>query len=64
MNEIAAYLANASYVAALGGPPLSDLKYGVNLVPAGEKSLLFGPPPNFVVNVEFLDRNRRRQTGL
>lgn len=55
MNEIAAYLANASYVAALGGPPLADLKYGIIIVPAGEESLLFGPPPNFAVNEEFLD---------
>lgn len=47
MNEIAAYLANASYVAALGGPPLADLKYGIISVPAGEESLLFGKSPKF-----------------
>jgi hypothetical protein len=55
MNEIAAYLANASYVAALGGPPLADLKYGIIIVPAGEESLLFGPGSNFVMDQDFLD---------
>ncbi|KAK4034043.1 hypothetical protein C8A01DRAFT_39472 [Parachaetomium inaequale] len=55
MNEIAAYLANASYVAALGGPPLADLKYGIIVVPVGEESLLFGRPPDFVASHEFLD---------
>jgi hypothetical protein len=46
MNEIAAYLANASYVAALGGPPLADLKYGIIIVPVGEENLLFGRQPS------------------
>jgi hypothetical protein len=55
MNEIAAYLANASYVTALGGPPLADLKYGVIIVPAGEESLLFGPKSTFVVDQAFVD---------
>ena len=55
INEIAAYLANASYVAALGGPPLANLKYGVIIVPVGEESLLFGEKPDFVMNQDFLD---------
>ncbi|KAK4033776.1 hypothetical protein C8A01DRAFT_49694 [Parachaetomium inaequale] len=55
MNEIAAYLANASYVAALGGPPLADLKYGIIIVPAGEESLLFGPSPDFAIGQDFVD---------
>lgn len=55
MNEIAAYLANASYVAALGGPPLADLKYGIIIVPAGEESLLFGRSPDFEISKEFRD---------
>lgn len=55
MNEIAAYLANASYVAALGGPPLANLKYGIIIVPVGEESLLFGQQPDFAVNQDFLD---------
>jgi hypothetical protein len=55
MNEIAAYLANASYVAALGGPPLADLKYGIIIVPAGEEALLFGRPPDFAISQEFID---------
>jgi hypothetical protein len=56
MNEIAAYLANASYVAALGGPPLADLKYGIIIVPVGEEKLLFGRQQhNFVMTQEFLD---------
>lgn len=42
MNEIAAYLANASYVVSLGGPPNADLKYGIVVVPVGEESLLLG----------------------
>ncbi|KAH6617150.1 hypothetical protein F5144DRAFT_384770 [Chaetomium tenue] len=55
MNEIAAYLANASYVAALGGPPLADLKYGIIIVPAGEERLLFGPPSQSLLNQDFVD---------
>lgn len=55
MNEIAAYLANASYVASLGGPPLADLKYGIIIVPAGEELLLFGRAPDFVMDQAFLD---------
>jgi hypothetical protein len=55
MNEIAAYLANASYVVALGGPPLADLKYGVIIVPAGEEKLLFGPPSQSLLNQDFVD---------
>ncbi|EAQ84801.1 predicted protein [Chaetomium globosum CBS 148.51] len=55
MNEIAAYLANASYVAALGGPPLADLKYGIIIVPAGEERLLFGPPSQSLLNQDFID---------
>jgi hypothetical protein len=55
MNEIAAYLANASYVVALGGPPLADLKYGIVIVPAGEEGLLFGRPPDFAISQAFID---------
>ena len=55
MNEIAAYLANASYVVALGGPPLADLKYGIVIVPAGEEKLLFGPPSQSLLNQDFVD---------
>lgn len=43
LNQVGAYLANASYVVALGGPPLADLRYGIIVVPVGEESLLFGP---------------------
>lgn len=55
MNEIAAYLANASYVVALGGPPLADLKYGIIVVPAGEESLLFSRSPDFALDQNFID---------
>jgi len=55
MNEIAAYLANASYVVALGGPPLADLKYGIIVVPAGDESLLFSRSPDFVLNQDLID---------
>ncbi|KAK3991468.1 hypothetical protein QBC44DRAFT_50275 [Cladorrhinum sp. PSN332] len=37
MNQTAAYLANASYVAALSGPPVADVMYGILIVPAGEE---------------------------
>lgn len=67
MNEIAAYLANASYVVALGGPPLADLKYGIVIVPAGEEKLLFGPRPsqslldqNFVDAIDDANRDYDR----
>ncbi len=49
-TEIAAYLANASYVVSLGGPPLADLEYGVIIVPAGTEIELFGRKPDHVVN--------------
>jgi hypothetical protein len=55
MNEIAEYLANASYVVALGGPPLADLKYGIIVVPAGDESLLFSRSPDFVLNQDLID---------
>jgi hypothetical protein len=54
INEIAAYLTNASYVISLGGPPLADLKYGIIVVPVGE-SLLFDPKMNQVWSREFID---------
>jgi hypothetical protein len=55
MNEIAAYLANATYVVSLGGPPLADLKYGIVIVPAGQESLLFAPSAQSVINQDFVD---------
>ncbi len=55
MNEIAAYLANASYVVSLGGPLLADLKYGVIIVPSGEEPLLFGPAPETAITQDFID---------
>lgn len=55
MTEIAAYLASASYVTCLGGPPLANLKYGIIIVPAGEEKLLFGGRPKFEVTEEFID---------
>lgn len=42
MNDMGAYLANASYTVSLGGPPSADLKYGIIIVPVGEESTLFG----------------------
>lgn len=55
MTEVAAYLANASYVISVGGPPLADLKYGIIVVPVGEESLLFGRAPDHVLDRDFLD---------
>ncbi|ROV90543.1 hypothetical protein VSDG_07428 [Cytospora chrysosperma] len=46
VNDIGAYLANASYIVSVGGPPVSDLRYGVILVPLGEERLLFGKQPD------------------
>lgn len=46
VNDIGAYLANASYIVSVGGPPVSDLKYGIILVPLGEERLLFGKQPD------------------
>jgi hypothetical protein len=39
--ELGGYLASASYIVSLGGPPLPDLKYGIIVVPTGEEDLLF-----------------------
>lgn len=55
MTEISAFLANASYVVSVGGPPLADLKYGVIFVPVGEESLVLGPSPDHVREDEFID---------
>jgi hypothetical protein len=41
-TEVSAYLASATYVASLCGPPLRDMAYGVIIVPAGEEALLLG----------------------
>lgn len=46
LNDFGAYLANASYMVSVGGPPLTDIKYGIILVPAGEERLLFGQQPD------------------
>lgn len=46
LNDFGAYLANASYMVSVGGPPLADIKYGIILVPAGEERLLFGQQPD------------------
>ncbi|KAK4186390.1 hypothetical protein QBC35DRAFT_501456 [Podospora australis] len=70
MNEIAAYLANASYVASLSGPPLNDMKYGIFIVAAGSEHLLFGSPstPGFAITREFIeavdDANQDYQKAL
>lgn len=46
LNDVGAYLANASYVVSVGGPPLTDLKYGIVLVPVGDENLLFRQQPD------------------
>ncbi|KUI61128.1 hypothetical protein VP1G_08322 [Cytospora mali] len=55
VNDIGAYLANASYIVSVGGPPVSDLKYGVILVPVGEERLLFGKQPDNEVSHDLGD---------
>jgi hypothetical protein len=55
VNEVSAFLANASYVLSLGGPPLANLKYGVFIVPVGEESFLLGPKPEKATSRDFLD---------
>ncbi len=45
-DELAAYLANARYVASVCGPPVADLEYGIIVVPAGEERLLFSTMPS------------------
>lgn len=46
LNDVGAYLANASYVVSVSGPPLTDLKYGIVLVPVGDENLLFRQQPD------------------
>ncbi len=54
LNEMGAYMANASYMASLGGPPSADIKWGIIMVPAGEEQLLFsGQPGNGVADSFF-----------
>ncbi|KAL7620925.1 hypothetical protein AAE478_008236 [Parahypoxylon ruwenzoriense] len=67
INEVGAYLANASYVVSLGGPPLADLKYGIIVVPVCQETLLFGEKPDGVMTQSFLDavdeaKHVRRET--
>lgn len=54
MNDMGAYLANASYTVSLGGPPSADLKYGIIIVPVGEESTLFGTQPSGVMTPSFV----------
>lgn len=54
MNDMGAYLANASYAVSLGGPPSADLKYGIIVVPVGEEGTLFGKQPSDVMTPEFI----------
>ncbi|ROW10031.1 hypothetical protein VPNG_06496 [Cytospora leucostoma] len=54
MNDMGAYLANASYTVSLGGPPSADLKYGIIIVPVGEESTLFGTQPSDVMTPSFI----------
>ncbi|KAH8736306.1 hypothetical protein BGZ61DRAFT_527273 [Ilyonectria robusta] len=54
-DEIEAYLANASYVISLDGPPSADLKYGVIIVKTGNEMMHFGERPADVFTQSFLD---------
>ncbi|KAH7017024.1 hypothetical protein EDB80DRAFT_827329 [Ilyonectria destructans] len=54
-DEIEAYLANASYVISLDGPPSADLKYGVIIVKTGNEMMHFGEGPGDVFTQSFLD---------
>lgn len=54
MNDMGAYLANASYAVSLGGPPSADLKYGIIVVPVGEEGSLFGKQPSDVMTPSFI----------
>lgn len=54
MNDMGAYLANASYAVSLGGPPSADLKYGIIVVPVGDEGTLFGQQPSDVMTPEFI----------
>ncbi|KAK3332280.1 hypothetical protein B0T19DRAFT_398060 [Cercophora scortea] len=55
LNEIGAYIANASYVVSIGGSPLKDMNYGIIIVPAGDEALLFNQPSPAAANRDFLD---------
>ncbi|ROW00762.1 hypothetical protein VMCG_06552 [Cytospora schulzeri] len=54
MNDMGAYLANASYAVSLGGPPSADIKYGIIVVPVGEEGTLFGKQPSDVMTPSFV----------
>ena len=56
MNDMGAYLANASYAVSLGGPPSADLKYGIIVVPVGEEATLFGQQPSDVMTPSFVQQ--------
>ncbi|KAK3682317.1 hypothetical protein B0T22DRAFT_521521 [Podospora appendiculata] len=55
LNELGAYIANASYIISIGGSPLEDMNYGIIIVPAGEEALLFNQPSSSATNRDFLD---------
>lgn len=56
MSDIGAYLANASYVLSICGPPVAELNYGIIIYPAGEERMIFGQGPYFSMDQEFYDR--------
>ncbi|KAK3187449.1 hypothetical protein K4F52_003795 [Lecanicillium sp. MT-2017a] len=56
MNDIGAYLANASYVLSICGPPVAELNYGIIIYPAGEERMIFGQGPYFSMDQELYDR--------
>ncbi|RMZ77655.1 hypothetical protein DV738_g4221, partial [Chaetothyriales sp. CBS 135597] len=57
LAELGTYLASSAYIVSLGGPPLTDLKYGIIVVPAGEEALLFaGYGDHAVMSTDFKEQ--------
>lgn len=65
-NDFGAYLANASYIVSVGGPPLADIRYGIILVPVGDEKLLLGEQPEVEASnrLEEALRHPRDRLGL
>jgi hypothetical protein len=60
INQLGTYVVITSFVVTLGGRPLSDIKYGVIIVPVGEESVVIGRQPTDAFIRTYQDRQGRK----
>lgn len=49
---------------SVGGPPLTDIKYGIIVIPAGDERLLFGQQPDKEASNHLKEALRRPRNGV